>query len=139
MAIIELRFNLVLKDIAAPAVLDRRSCVPEPLRFVGDAVEKQNVLAPRQLCNNLLHNCGISPFLGEFPHIFQISRGEPFDVRELRMKIGGELIDDAGTPAMGGLALENLSPNPPVKQDQFAVDGEGSTMPGLLDLALQVA
>lgn len=77
MAIIELRFNLVLKDIAAPAVLDRRSCVPEPLRFVGDAVEKQNVLAPRQLCNNLLHNCGISPFWANFLIYFRFLGENP--------------------------------------------------------------
>jgi hypothetical protein len=32
-------------------------------------------MAPRQLCNNLLHNCWVRVGLGEGTYVFEIKRG----------------------------------------------------------------
>jgi hypothetical protein len=55
------------------------------------------------------------------------------------MEVRRKLVDDAGTPAMDTLPLKNFSPNPPVQKDHLAVDGEGGTMAGLVNLAFQAA
>jgi len=84
-------------------------------------------MAPRQLCNSLLHKFLFRPRLGESPHVFQIARTEALDAGELRAEIPGKPVNDLGAPTFRPLPFQNVSPNRPVQQDEFAVDGEGGS------------
>jgi hypothetical protein len=42
------------------------------------------------------------------------------------LKIGRKPIDDAGTPALRSLAIENVASDAPVQEHKLAIDGERS-------------
>lgn len=57
-------------------------------------------MRPRQLCNNLLHDCPVGPGISKGPHILEVSYGKAFAVRQGGAQIAGQLVDDLGTPAV---------------------------------------
>lgn len=124
LALMEPCLDLVDEDVTRPAMFDGGPRVPKPLSVVLELVQECDILAPGQLCNDLLHNLLVGPGQGQFPHIFQVSRRETSHVWELRMQIRRQLIDDAGAPLVSGLPLNDLPSDSPVQQDHFAVDGE---------------
>jgi MFS family permease len=54
-------FNLVDEHVAAPSVLNGGPGVPDAVFGSLDQVEDADAMAPRNLCNKLLHNCFIGP------------------------------------------------------------------------------
>jgi hypothetical protein len=56
LAIEQSTFDLVDEDTAAPAMLEGLPRVPFALRWGFYEVNQVRVMAPRQLCNKLLHN-----------------------------------------------------------------------------------
>ena len=70
---VQIALDLVDQDVAAPAMLNRLTGVPETLCRILHGLEEAHVVAPRQSCNNLLHNLPIGIGLGECPHVFEVS------------------------------------------------------------------
>jgi len=60
------------KDVPAPSVLDRLSHVPLALFGVFDGIEDADMVAPRQLCNNLLHKFAVWAGLRKNPYEAEI-------------------------------------------------------------------
>jgi hypothetical protein len=71
------------EDIPAPAMFGSLPGMPDPLFRALYGLDEFDGVAPRQSCNNLLHNFALRKRLGERPHIFQISRGKPGHLRKV--------------------------------------------------------
>ena len=56
--------------------------IRQPLVGFLELAQKDKVVAPRQLCNSLLHNCFVGPGLRERSHVLQVSFGESPHVPE---------------------------------------------------------
>jgi len=56
-------------------------------------------VAPRQLCNNLLHKLLIRPSIGKGPHILEIPRTETLDAGKLGSQVPSQLVNDFRSPA----------------------------------------
>ena len=93
-------------------------------------------MEPRQLCSKLLHNCPVGPGFGEGSHVFEVAGGEAGHLREGRLEVDGEPIDDPGAPALMVLPGEDLAADLPVKQHHVAIDREGRADLGRLDAIL---
>jgi len=64
------------ENIPCPAALDRLANVPFSLFWRFHQFQDADAVAPRQLCNGLLHKLSIRICLGKCPHVFQITRSE---------------------------------------------------------------
>ncbi len=53
-------------------VLNGLSRVPQAFRVNVHRLDESHVMAPWQLCNNLLHNFSVTVSLGERKHVFQV-------------------------------------------------------------------
>ena len=100
--------------------------------------EENDVVAPRQLSNSLLDDCGIGPGIGEGAHVEQIGAGKTFHLRESGAKVAGETLDDFGTPALLGLTGENVFPQLPIEGDEFTVDRERGALLRLMNADLEL-
>ena len=125
--------------VPAPAVLDRLPGVPEPLLGLVDLLEEADVVAPRDLCNDLLHNFLVWPGLREAPHVLEVAAGEPLAVGELLPEVGGELVDHLRPPREPVLPLEDVPADRPVEEDELAVHGERCLNAGSTHPVLQVS
>lgn len=47
--------DLNYQNVPTPTVFDSRLSVPEALVSILDKIQEPNIMAPRQLCNRLLH------------------------------------------------------------------------------------
>lgn len=86
-------------------------------------------MAPRQLCNSLLHKFRIRPRFGKGAHIFEIAGGEPFHLGKGFAQIAPQALDDFAAPALLGLTLQNIAPDLPVEIDQFGIGGKRRALP----------
>ena len=121
---IEVALDLVNQDVAAPAVFRQMTSVPKTLILRLQFVEKNAVVPPGNFCNSLLQNCLIRPSLGERAHVAQVPQGESGHVGKLAAKVGCDALDDFGPPALFLHSPGDVPADAPVKQNQFAVDGE---------------
>lgn len=64
---------MVDEDVAAPAVLDRCCCVPQPGVCVRKLLDQSQMLIPGQLCKRRLHNCRLVPGRREGTHVLEIA------------------------------------------------------------------
>jgi hypothetical protein len=71
-------------------------------------------MAPRQLCNNLLHKAPIGVCLGESPHVFQVAGRESSHPGEIVPEIPGKTIDDACPPTLRRLSFQYVAPDAPI-------------------------
>ena len=115
-------FDLMNQDVAAPAMLNGRFGVPDAVLGSLDQIEDADVMAPRNLCNKLLHNCFIRPGLTERTHVFQISRGESSHSGEVPLEVRRQTVDHFRSPVFPLLPVENIAADLPVEQDQLPVD-----------------
>ena len=122
LAPVEIALDLVNQNRPAPAVMDGGPSVPDTLVTVGNLVEQDAVVEPRQLCSNLLHKFLLGPDLGEAPHILEVAGREAFHVGKRALQVRRQAIDDLGAPAFPLLPIEDVAADLPIKQDQFAVD-----------------
>jgi len=134
----EAAFDLEDEDVAAPALAEGLFDVPEAFRRVVEEIKEAEVVAPRQLCNRVLHNCRVGPGFGEGAHVFEIAGRKALDGGEGEAEVGGELVDDPGAPALLPLAEEDFAPEVPVEQDEFAVHREGGAELRRLDAGFEV-
>src|SRR5271157_710675 len=123
---IQATLDLVHQDIAAPPMLDCRSQVPLPFRRIFDLVEQHAIVEPRNLCSSLLHKLLRGPDLGKGTHVLQVAGRESLRSRECAFQIARQTINDLRSPLLLCLALENLSANLPVQQDQLPVHRQAS-------------
>jgi hypothetical protein len=77
--------------------------------MVGDPVEQDGHVPPRQLGNRLLPNC-LPEDVGERTHVPQIAFGQPPHPRKRCSKIVSQPGDDPGAPALLGLAVQISRP-----------------------------
>ena len=111
----------------------------EPARVrVADTVEHLDIVAPGQLCSSLLHKFSIGVGLGEAPHIFEVSRREPFHFRKLSPQVRRQAINHLGAPALARLAGEDVSPNRPVELHELAIDRDHGREARRSDPRLQI-
>lgn len=59
----------------------------------------------------------------------------PVHLGEGGAQVGGEPVDHLGAPALGGLALQDVAPDLPVEEHQFAVDSQRGALLGRVDAA----
>lgn len=130
--------DLVDKDRAAPAVLDRGSSIPDTLVAVGNLVEQDAVVEPRQLCSNLLHKFFLGPDFGEATHVLQVARREALQIGKLALEVCGQTIDDLSALGFFGLSIEDVAANLPIQEHQLAVRRECGAQLGRLNTALQL-
>ena len=121
--------------LAAPAGRTNRasSASVELAPAAGD------VVAPGQLCNDLLHNCAVRPRRGKGAHVLEVARREPLHVGVGLAQVGGEPVDDLGAPAGALLALEDHPADVPVEQHHRRVRRHDDAQPLLLDALLDLA
>ena len=127
LAQVEMALDLVDQNRPAPAVMDGGPGVPHSLVTVGNLVEQDAVVEPRQLCSNLLHKLLLGPDLGETPHILEVAGREAFHVGKLALQVCCQAIDDFSSPAFLLLPIKDVTADLPIKEDQFAVNRNRST------------
>jgi len=115
--------DLVNQNVATPSVLNGRFGVPDTVFGSLDAIQDADIVAPRNLCNKLLHNCFIRPGLAERSHVFQISRREALHVGERSLGVRRQAVDHFRAPVFPFLPVEDIAADLPVEQDQFPIDG----------------
>jgi hypothetical protein len=121
----QITLDHVDQDVAAPTVFDRGLQVPASDRGVLRLVEQDHMVAPRQLCSNLLHNWFVRPGGSKRSHVFERARAETFHTGKFVLQVMGQPIDDLRTPSLDVLALKNIPADRPVEKDKFPVDGQG--------------
>src|SRR4028118_1021599 len=119
---IQTAFDLVDQDVAAPAMLDGLTGIPETLYRILHDLNQANIVAPRQSCNNLLHDLSIRIGLGERPHVFEVSPREARHLRECPPQIFAEPVDHASAPTFCRLPVEDVTADAPVEKDQLLID-----------------
>jgi hypothetical protein len=67
-------------------------------------------VAPGKSCNRLLHEVLAGPGGGHGPHVLQVATGEAALLGEGGAQVGGEAVDDLGTPARVLLAVRMSRP-----------------------------
>jgi hypothetical protein len=97
--LIETAFDLVDEHIPAPATLGRLADVPFSFRGAFYGIEDADLMAPWQLCNNLLHKFSIRIGLGQSPHISEIASFESGTFGECPAEVCSTAIDDVGAPS----------------------------------------
>ena len=127
LAPVEIALDLVDQNRPAPAVMDGGPSVPHTLVTVGNLVEQDAVVEPRQLCSNLLHKLLLGPDLGETPHILEVAGREAFHIGKLALQVRCQAIDDFSSPAFLLLPIKDFTADLPIKEDQFAVNRNRST------------
>src|SRR3712207_1276621 len=138
LAMIQTAFNLVDQDVAAPAMLDGLTGVPKTLGRILHGLDQANIVAPRQSCNNLLHDLPIGIGLGERPHVFEVSPREASHLRECPPQIFAEPVDYASAPAFCRLPVKDVTADAPVEKDQLLVDCDSGPKAGGTDSLLQL-
>ena len=133
-----LRFDMEVENITRPAVLDGLPGVGEPPLGGFEPGEENDVVAPEQSSNSLLDDCGIGPGFGEGTHVEQVGAGEALHFRKGDAKVAGKALDDFGSPALLGLAGEDVFPKLPVEGDELAVDRERGALLCLMSAGLEV-
>ena len=81
-------------------------------------------MAPRNLCNRLLHSCFIGPGLRERAHVFQASRREALHVGEGSLEVRRQSVDHFRAPVFPLLPIQDIAADLPIEQNQFPVDGQ---------------
>jgi hypothetical protein len=128
---VELLLDLQLHDAAAPAVGDGLLDVEIPRGGVLDHLEEPDDVSPRQLRNRLFRNWA-SGTLRPNLHGQEVAPMKvPPCPGNASRKIGGEAINDPGTPGGFLLAGEDDFPGLPVGFDDDGVGGQHGTHPGL--------
>src|SRR4051794_39551508 len=136
---IQAAFDLVDQDVAAPAMLDGFAGIPKTLCRILHGLDQANIVAPRQSCNNLLHDLLIRIGLGERPHVFEVSPRKAGHLRECPPQIFAEPVDHASSPAFCRLPDKDVTADAPVEKDQLLVDRDSGPKAGGTDPLLQLA
>jgi hypothetical protein len=82
LAIKEVAFNLVHQDIPTPAGVHRLPNVPLSLLCIFYSVQNPDLVAPRQLRNNLLHKLLVRVRFRKCAHILQVPGSKSTHFRE---------------------------------------------------------
>ena len=67
--VVQAALHLRHQHVAAPAIFDSLADIPKALGRVFHLIEQDAVMAPRQVVQQLLHNCLLGPRRRERPHI----------------------------------------------------------------------
>jgi hypothetical protein len=105
---VQFALDLHHQNIPAPTVLHSLLNVPKTLRRSFHQVEKPDIVAPRNLSNNLLDNYFIGPSFRKSAHIEQVRPREPFHFRKSLPQIGRQVINDLCSPANQFLSLQDV-------------------------------
>ena len=127
-----------VENVARPTVPDGLPGVGEPPLRVFESGEGNDVVAPRQLSNSLLDDCGIGPGFGEGAHLEQVGAGKTFHLGKSGAQVTGKAVDDFGSPALLSLAGEDVVAELPVESDEFAIDRERGAWLCLMNAGLEV-
>ena len=73
------------------------------------------------MCSNLLHEVKIAPDLCKLTHVLQVPDRESLHIRKFMHQIRGQTVDDFRTPTLPLLPGQDVAPDLPVDEDQFAV------------------
>ncbi len=101
------RCRPVEQDVAGPAVLGGGGGVPVTVRLGGQLVEQDCEMAPGQLANSLLADCGARPGRRHLTHVFQVAARESPHLGEGGSQIDHKPVDDFGAPALSFLSIQN--------------------------------
>ena len=71
MTFVSASFDLDGENISAPTVLNGFSCILQPVLPLMQFFEQGQIVVPRNLCKNLLHNCSVSPGRGKSAHVLK--------------------------------------------------------------------
>lgn len=124
LAAVESTLYLVYQHIAAPPLLNRLLDVPLALGGRFDFVEQYTIMKPRYLCRRRLHKWLIGVGFGKCAHIFEVARRKPLHLWKLVTQIAREALYDLCAPALRLLPGEDVAPDLPVEQREFAIDGQ---------------
>ena len=72
------------------------------------------------------------------PHVLEVAGRKPLHVRKSRAQVVRQPLDHLCPPALLGLPRQNVAPDLPVQQDQFAVHRQRSSLLGAVDAGFQV-
>jgi len=120
-------------------VRDHLLCVPNARGAIVETFEEREVLAPRQLCNDPLHDLLVRPGHGERAHVLQVSRRETIHVGKRLAQIEREPIDHLGAPPFFALAREDDLADVPVEMHHRRVRCENGGNARLGDSVLDLA
>ena len=120
----ELLPDLDFQDASAPAVGDGLLDVEVTDGGIFNALDDLEHMAPWQLRNRLLRNWRVRKLAGEYSHCQQVACGKASHVGESIAKIGGEAVDDLGSPSGFLLAGKNNFPSMPICLDDDGVSRE---------------
>ena len=96
-------------------------------------------MAPRNLCNKLLHKFLVWVGLGQSAHVLEIPRRETLHLWERAAKVRGQAVYDFSAPAALVLLGYNVAAHSPVEHDQLTIDGERGLNLSGADALFQVA
>jgi hypothetical protein len=99
------------QNIPTPTVFEGGAKVPLSRGTVLDPIQDSDIVAPGQFCNELLQNLLVRPRLGQRTHVAEVPRAEPFDSRELSLKIPSQQVDNLAAPFLSRKPLVSLMLN----------------------------
>ena len=80
--------------------------------------------------SRLLPNLEVGAEFGEELHVFEVPGRKSLHVRECLAEIRGEALDDLGSPAFAGLALEDVLTDGMIERDEFLIDRKRGPLAG---------
>jgi hypothetical protein len=93
---------------------------------------------PGCLCSNLLHKLPIRPSGGERPHVLEVARRQSTHVGKRLPQVGGQAVNDLGTPTLFVLPLQDDLPDVPAHQSHRRIGDKYGMQTGLLDAFLDL-
>jgi len=136
LALDEPTLDVVDEDIAAPAVLDGGLGIPSTFLWLLNPVEQHLVVAPWNLCSNLLHKFGVGPGHSEGPHVLEVAHREAGHLGEGAAQVLREPVDHLRSPPLMLLAAQDVAAELPVQQHHLPVGGDGRARLRLSDALL---
>lgn len=122
---------------AGPAVMGSLAGVPVADTGVGETVEQDEDVSPRQLRSRVLRNW-VGVFGGKGAHVDEVALGQSSHAGELGAEVVGEPGNDPGSPPFLALPSADQLPDLPIQEDQLRVDPASGMDTGGADLGLDV-
>jgi hypothetical protein len=132
------RFDLPKKHVAPPAVLVGRPGTPDSFFRQRQLFEYCEVVIPRNVREDRLHNCLITRSRDKGTHVFESARRQSFGSGKALLETRCETIDNFLAAALLFLTVEDIAASLPLEQHQVLVYSQGCTELRRWNPALQV-
>jgi hypothetical protein len=130
--------DLELQNVVRPALRSTLTRIPEAILWAFALLQQRDMVIPGYLCKNLLHNCGMRPGSRQGPHVFEVTRRQAAHIRKRLAQVGGESVDNPGTPAFALLPFQYQPPDIPIEHNHGRIGRHNDAQALSLDASLDL-